>query len=102
MEQDWKPRNKTKHLWLTNLWQRRQEDTVEKNIISIIRGPGKNQEATWKRMKLEHSLTLYKKIKLKMDWTPKYKAGYYKTPRGKHRQNVLRHKSQQHLVWSAS
>ena len=30
MEQDGNPRNKTKHLWSTNLQQRRQEDTMEK------------------------------------------------------------------------
>ena len=30
MEQDRKPRNKPMHLWSINLWQRRQEYTVEK------------------------------------------------------------------------
>ena len=30
IEQDRKPRNKTTHLWSPNLWQRRQEYTMEK------------------------------------------------------------------------
>ena len=30
MEQDRKPRDKPMHLWSTNLWQRRQEYTMEK------------------------------------------------------------------------
>ena len=42
------------------------------------------------------------KNKLKMDWRPKCKTGYYKTLRGKHRQNTLWHKLQQDLFWSTS
>ena len=30
MELDWEPRNKLMHLWSVNLWQRRQEHTMEK------------------------------------------------------------------------
>ena len=49
-----------------------------------------NWKATCKRMKLEHSLTnTIHKNKLKMDQRPKCKARYYKTLRGKHRQNTL-------------
>ena len=44
-------------------------------------------------MKVEHYLTQHtkkqNKTKLKMDYRPKYKAKYYKTPREKHRQNTL-------------
>ena len=36
------------------------------------------------------------KKKLKMDQIPKCKIIYHKTPRGKHRQNILRHKLQQY------
>ena len=39
------------------------------------------------------------KNKLKMDQRPKCKTRHYKTLRGKHRQNTLRHISQQDLFW---
>ena len=37
-----------------------------------------------------------------MDWRPKCETRNYKTPRGKHRQSTLWHKSQQYLFWSVS
>ena len=39
------------------------------------------------------------KNKFKMDQRPKCKIGHYKTLRGKHRKNTLRHKSQQDLFY---
>ena len=60
-----------------------------------------NWTATCKRMKLEYSLTLHKN-KLKMDSRPKCTSGHYKTLRGKHRKNILWHKSQQDLFWPTS
>ena len=48
-----------------------------------------NWTATNKRVKLEHSLTPIYKSMPKMDQRPKCKTGYYKSPRGKHRQNTL-------------
>ena len=42
------------------------------------------------------------KNKLKMDSRPKYKTRHSKTLRGKHRKNILWHKSQQDLFWSTS
>ena len=50
-------------------------------------------------MKLEYSLNLYIKIKSIIDLRPQSKTEYYKTPRGKHRQNTLWHKLQQYLFW---
>ena len=44
-------------------------------------------------MKLEHSNTIYKN-KLKIDQRPKCKTIFYKTLRGKYRQNTLWHKAQ--------
>ena len=40
------------------------------------------------------------KNKLKMDLRLRYKTRYYKTLRGKHRPNTLRHKPQKHLLRS--
>ena len=54
-----------------------------------------NWSTTSKRMKLEHFLNTIHKNILKMDYRSKCKTRNYKTPRGKHGQNTLWHKSQQ-------
>ena len=42
MEQNRKPRNRVTHLSSINLWQRRQEYTMDKKTVSLISGAGKN------------------------------------------------------------
>ena len=44
MKQNRDPRNKPKHLWSINLWQRRQEYKMEKRQISSAGGAGKAEQ----------------------------------------------------------
>ena len=66
-------------------------DKGGKNIQDSLFNKGycKNWTATYKRMKSEHSLTPYTKINSKWIKDQNVKTRYYKTPRGKHRQNTL-------------
>ena len=59
-----------------------------RKIVSSINGAGKTGNLHIKDEDRTQSDTIYNN-KLKMDERPKYKARYYKIPRGKHRQNTL-------------
>ena len=62
--------------------------------ISLTSGAGKTGQPLVKDETRSLSNTAHKN-KLKMDKRSKCKIRNYKTPRGEHRQNTLRHKSQQ-------
>ena len=61
-----------------------------------------NWTATCKKINFYHSLTPYTKVSSKGIKDFKCETGHCKTPRGKHRQNILWHKSQQYLFWLLS
>ena len=98
VEQNRKPRDEPTHLWTPYLYKGGKN--IKWSIDNLFsKWCQENWAATCKRMKLEHFLTPYTKTNSKRIKDPKYKTRNYKTLRGKHRQNTLRYKSQQDLLW---
>ena len=64
MEQNREVRNKSTYIWSINLWQGSQECTMGKGQ-SFNKWYWEDWTVTYKRMKLEHYVILYTKIKSK-------------------------------------
>ena len=96
MEQDKKSRNEPIYLWSINLWQRRQDYTMEIRCL-INKWCWENWTVTCinRRMKLEHSNIIHK---LKMDQKPKWRLNTIKLLK----ENTLWHKSQKCLFGCTS
>ena len=100
IEHDRKAKNKPWRLWSINLWQRMYsgDRNIQWSKNSLFnKWCSENWRATFKRIKLEYSLISYTHTQTHIYTYAKCKVGYYKTPRGKHRQNTLWHKLQHYF-----
>ena len=96
MEQNREPRNKPRHLWSINLWQRKQELKMGKRQTFQQEFLGKLDSC----MLINETET--HQNKLKMAERLKYKTRYHQTPRREHRQNILWHQLYKSFLRSVS
>ena len=92
----WKSKDTPMNLLSPNLWQRMQEYSMENRqaLQKVMLG---KLDSYMQKSEIGTLPNTIHKNKLKMDWRSKCKAAYYKTLRGKCRQNSHWHKSQQDL-----
>ena len=101
MEQNREPRNKPRHLWSIDLWQRRQEHKMRKKQSFQQELLGKLDSCMQISETRTHPHT-NDKNKLKMAERLKYKTRHHQTPRREHRQNILWHQPYEYFLRSIS
>ena len=99
MEQNGEPRNKPRHLWSINLWQRRKELNGKKSFQQVLLG---NLDSCMQiNGTRTHPHTTHTN-KLKVAKRLKYKSAHHPTPRREHRQNILWHQPYEYFLRSVS
>ena len=98
MEQNREPRNKPRHLWSINLWQRRQEHQMGKRQSFHQVLPDSCMQINETRT---HPHTIHQN-KLEMAERLKYKTRHHQTPGREHRQNILWHQPYRSFLRSVS
>ena len=84
------PRNKPRHIWSINLWQRRQEHRMGKrqSFQQVLLG---NLDSCMQSNEIRTPPHTMHENKLKMAERLKYKTRHHQTPGREYRQNILWH-----------
>ena len=101
MEQNRGPRNKPRHLWSMNLWQRRQEHKMGKRKSVQQELLGNLDSCMQSNETRTHPHTMHKN-KLKMAERLKYQTRHHQTPGREHKQNILWHQPYKCFLRSVS